>query len=178
MGFPSRVEYAEWKQRYAILNPNACPKGQFMEPKKACEKILGGITEIDSDSYRFGMTKLFFKAGIIGALEDLRDDTIAIKLSLLQTFCRAKLARDIFVKKINERNGSIILQRNWRKYQTLKNWPWQGLLFKIKPLLNSAEKRLEMDALLVEYDAMKKDLEKETKLRKQLEVGYQIIYNV
>merc|ERR1711892_1013596 len=26
-GFPSRVEYAEWKQRYAILNPNVIPKG-------------------------------------------------------------------------------------------------------------------------------------------------------
>merc|ERR1712130_381799 len=39
-GFPSRVEYMEWKQRYAILNPNAIPKTGFIDPKKACEKIL------------------------------------------------------------------------------------------------------------------------------------------
>ena len=56
-GFPSRVEYAEWKQRYGILNPSAVPKGTFMEPKKACEKILAGITEINPECYRFGHTK-------------------------------------------------------------------------------------------------------------------------
>merc|ERR1711937_63496 len=58
MGFPSRVDYNEWKQRYCILNPNAVPKGALMQPKNACEKILAGITEINPDSYRFGHTKL------------------------------------------------------------------------------------------------------------------------
>ena len=48
----------EWKQRYAILNPNAVPKGALMQPKNACEKILAGITEINADSYRFGHTKV------------------------------------------------------------------------------------------------------------------------
>ena len=80
-GFPSRVDYSglssklltwlvniiveskfilflEWKQRYAILNPNAVPKGALMQPKNACEKILAGITEINADSYRFGHTKV------------------------------------------------------------------------------------------------------------------------
>jgi len=168
-GFPSRVEYDEWKLRYSILNPNAVPKGQFMEPKKAVEKILGGITEIQPDSYRFGQTKVFFKAGVIGSLEDLRDDTIARVLIKLQTHVRCKLARERYVQTINERNGAYVIQRNWRKFNVLKNWPWQNLLFKIKPLLNTAEKRKEMDELLAEYEVMKKELESETKLRKKLE---------
>ena len=171
-GFPSRVMYDEWKQRYGILNPNACPKGVFMEPKKACEKILGGITEIETDAYRFGLTKLFFKAGIIGALEDLRDDTISRVLCKLQTHCRSTLARNRYIKKVNERNGAIIIQRNWRKFQDLKSWPWQGLMFKIKPLLNSAEKRKEMDELVVEYETMKKELDIESKQRKKLEAEH------
>ena len=50
--------FLEWKQRYAILNPNAVPKGALMQPKNACEKILAGITEINADSYRFGHTKV------------------------------------------------------------------------------------------------------------------------
>ena len=50
--------FSEWKQRYAILNPNAVPKGALMQPKNACEKILAGITEINADSYRFGHTKV------------------------------------------------------------------------------------------------------------------------
>ena len=171
-GFPSRVDYNEWKQRYCILNPNAVPKGALMQPKNACEKILAGITEINPESYRFGHTKLFFKAGIIGALEDLRDDTISKILISLQTRMRYQLSRTKFVTTINERNGAIVIQQNWRSFQVLKNWPWQQLLFKIRPLLNTAEKRKEMDELVAEYDEMKKELEVIQKERKRLEAEH------
>ena len=171
-GFPSRVDYNEWKQRYCILNPNAVPKGALMQPKNACEKILAGITEINPESYRFGHTKLFFKAGIIGALEDLRDDTISKILISLQTRMRFQLSRTKFVTTINERNGAIVIQQNWRSFQVLKNWPWQQLLFKIRPLLNTAEKRKEMDELVAEYDEMKKELDVIQKERKRLEAEH------
>jgi myosin heavy subunit len=35
-GFPNRIIYAEFKQRYSILAPNAVPKG-FVDAKKATE---------------------------------------------------------------------------------------------------------------------------------------------
>ena len=54
----------------------------------------------------------------------------------------------------------------------LKDWPWMHLFYKIKPLLNSAEKRKEMDELKAEYEEMKKELEKEVKRRKELEEQY------
>ncbi|CBY10156.1 unnamed protein product [Oikopleura dioica] len=171
-GFPSRVEYSDWKQRYAILNPNAVPKAGFIDPKKACEKILGGITSIDVQVYRFGHTKLFFKAGIIGALEDLRDDKIAEILTKLQTRMRFNLSRAVFLKTLKERDGAVVIQSNWRAYTTLKDWEWQKLLFKIRPLLNTAEKKAEFDELLKEYEEMKKELEIESKRRKQLEQEY------
>merc|ERR1711990_209042 len=44
--------------------------------------------------------------------------------------------------------------------------------YKIKPLLNSAEKRKEMDELMAEYNEMKKQLEIEIKKRKELEESY------
>ncbi|CBY23552.1 unnamed protein product [Oikopleura dioica] len=171
-GFPSRVEYSDWKQRYCILNPNAVPKAGFIDPKKACEKILTGITAIDPAVYRFGHTKLFFKAGIIGALEDLRDDKISEILTKLQTRMRFNLQREAFLKTIKERDGAVVIQSNWRAYTTLKDWEWQKLLFKIRPLLNTAEKKAEFDELLKEYEEMKKELEVESKRRKQLEQEY------
>merc|ERR1719454_785460 len=167
-GFPSRVEYAEWKQRYCILNPNVIPKG-FIDPKKASEKLISSLTEINPELYRFGHTKLFFKAGIIGQLEDMRDARIAEILTALQTRMRYKLAKEEFVKVRNERDGALVVQANWRAYCTLKNWPWQQLLFKIRPLLNTTEKAKEMEELLEEYEAMVKELEQETKIRKKLE---------
>ena len=79
------------------------------------------------------------------------------------------MARERFVKIRNERDGALVVQANWRAYCSLKNWPWQQLLFKIRPLLNTTEKAKEMEELLEEYEAMCKELEAETKIRKKLE---------
>ena len=74
-GFPSRVIYDEWRQRYTLLNANAIPKGTFIDAKKACEKIIVGISELSSDNYRFGHTKLFFKVSLIIRRIDLFEES-------------------------------------------------------------------------------------------------------
>ncbi|XP_027132358.1 myosin heavy chain, fast skeletal muscle-like, partial [Larimichthys crocea] len=56
-GFPSRIPYADFKQRYKVLNASVIPDGQFMDNKKASEKLLGSI-DVDHDQYRFGHTKV------------------------------------------------------------------------------------------------------------------------
>merc|ERR1712066_257346 len=75
-GYPNRLQYADFKQRYRILNPNAIPEGQFFDNKKAAEKLLGSI-DVDQDKFRFGHTKVFFKAGFLGTLEEMRDDRLS-----------------------------------------------------------------------------------------------------
>merc|ERR1719454_379785 len=75
-GFPNRMMHADVKERHKILNPNACPEGEFMDNKKAVEKVLGSL-DIDHDKYRFGHTKVFFRAGFLAVLEELRDTKIA-----------------------------------------------------------------------------------------------------
>ena len=44
-------------KRYKVLNASACPEGQFMDNKKASEKLLGSI-DVNHDEYRFGHTKV------------------------------------------------------------------------------------------------------------------------
>ncbi|XP_070989843.1 myosin heavy chain, fast skeletal muscle-like [Oncorhynchus clarkii lewisi] len=55
-GFPSRIIYADFKQRYKVLNASVIPEGQFMDNKKASEKLLGSI-DINHEDYKFGHTK-------------------------------------------------------------------------------------------------------------------------
>ena len=43
--------------RYRVLNPSAIPEGQFVDSKKACEKLIGTL-DLDSSQYRFGNTKV------------------------------------------------------------------------------------------------------------------------
>jgi len=127
------------------------------------------LTEIEPALYRFGHTKLFFKAGIIGQLEDMRDERISDILTSLQARMRFNLSRDNFIKTIKERDGAVVIQANWRAYCVLKDWEWQKLLFKIRPLLNTTEKQKEMEEMLAEYESLMKELEIETALRKKLE---------
>ena len=122
--------------------------------------------------YRFGHTKIFFKAGVIGHLEELRDDKIGEILTKLQSYYRAKFAREKFRKIVAERDGALVVQANWRAFIQLKDWCWMHLIYKIRPLLNTAEKRKEMDELKNEYDELKKQLEIESKQRKKLEESY------
>ena len=108
----------EWKQRYTILNPNAVPKSGFIDPKKACEKILATLP-FDVAVYRFGHTKLFFKAGIIGALEDLRDDKIAQILTVeAHTLTKFKICiHQCCIKcKCGIKTGCIKTKENRIKY--------------------------------------------------------------
>ena len=43
--------------RYRILNANAIPEGQFIDSKKASEKLLSSI-DVDHTQYKFGHTKV------------------------------------------------------------------------------------------------------------------------
>src|SRR5271156_2217328 len=38
-GFPNRIPFQEFRQRYELLTPNVIPKG-FMDGKKACAKMV------------------------------------------------------------------------------------------------------------------------------------------
>ena len=63
------MPYGDVKQRYRILNPASLPEGQFMDNKKAVEKLIGSLN-VDHDQYRFGHTMIFFRAGFLGILEE------------------------------------------------------------------------------------------------------------
>ncbi|XP_051491185.1 myosin-1B-like [Apus apus] len=167
-GFPSRILYADFKQRYKILNASAIPEGQFIDSKKASEKLLSSI-DVDHNQYRFGHTKVFFKAGLLGLLEEMRDEKLLSLITHTQAMCRGYLMRTEF-KKMNARRESIyIIQYNVRAFMNVKHWPWMKLYFKIKPLLKSAESEKEMANMKEEFEKTKEELAKSEAKRKELE---------
>ncbi|CAF0997372.1 unnamed protein product [Adineta steineri] len=166
-GFPNRMIYAEFKQRYSILAPNAIPKG-FVDAKKATEDILKDVA-LSEELYRCGNTKVFFKAGTLGQLEDLRDQALSKIISTLQGQIRGFIMRKNYKKMLEQRLALSVVQRNLRKYLSLRNWAWWKLYTKVKPLLSVARQEEEMKKIEEEYKALKEALEKEEKLRKEVE---------
>uniref|UniRef100_A0A8C0A0M2 Uncharacterized protein n=1 Tax=Anas zonorhyncha TaxID=75864 RepID=A0A8C0A0M2_9AVES len=167
-GFPSRVLYADFKQRYRVLNISAIPEGQFMDSKKASEKLLGSI-DVDHTQYRFGHTKVFFKAGLIGLLEEMRDEKLAEIMTRTQARCRGFLMRVEYRKMVERRDAIFCIQYNVRAFMNVKHWPWMKLFFKIKPLLKSAESEKEMANMKQEFEKTKEELAKSEAKRKELE---------
>ncbi|XP_072736827.1 myosin-1B [Ciconia boyciana] len=167
-GFPSRILYADFKQRYKVLNASAIPEGQFIDSKKASEKLLGSI-DVDHTQYKFGHTKVFFKAGLLGLLEEMRDDKLAQLITRTQAMCRGYLMRVEFKKMMERRESIFCIQYNIRAFMNVKHWPWMKLFFKIKPLLKSAESEKEMANMKEEFEKTKEELAKSEAKRKELE---------
>ncbi|XP_041315418.1 myosin-1B-like [Pyrgilauda ruficollis] len=167
-GFPSRILYADFKQRYKVLNASAIPEGQFIDSKKASEKLLGSI-DVDHTQYKFGHTKVFFKAGLIGILEEMRDEKLAQLITRTQAMCRGYLMRVEFKKMMERRESIFCIQYNVRAFMNVKHWPWMKLFFKIKPLLKSAESEKEMANMKQEFEKTKEELAKSEAKRKELE---------
>ncbi|XP_047184250.1 myosin heavy chain, fast skeletal muscle [Scophthalmus maximus] len=167
-GFPSRILYGDFKQRYKVLNASVIPEGQFIDNKKASEKLLGSI-DVDHTQYKFGHTKVFFKAGLLGTLEEMRDDKLAKLVTMTQGLCRGYVMRKEFVKMMERRDAIFTLQYNIRSFMNVKNWPWLKLYFKIKPLLKSAETEKELQQMKENYEKMQSDLSTALAKKKELE---------
>ncbi|XP_030361709.1 myosin heavy chain, skeletal muscle, adult-like isoform X7 [Strigops habroptila] len=167
-GFPSRVLYADFKQRYKVLNASAIPEGQFIDSKKASEKLLGSI-DVDHTQYKFGHTKVFFKAGLLGLLEEMRDEKLAQLITRTQARCRGFLMRVEYQRMVERRESIFCIQYNVRSFMNVKHWPWMKLFFKIKPLLKSAESEKEMANMKEEFEKTKEELAKSEAKRKELE---------
>merc|ERR1719357_2064800 len=132
-GFPNRIPFQEFRQRYELLTPNVIPKG-FMDGKKACEKMIEAL-ELDPGLFRIGQSKIFFRAGVLAHLEEERDLRITDLVVKFQAYCRGLLARRNYQKRTQQLNAIRILQRNCAAYLKLRNWQWWRLYTKVKPLL-------------------------------------------
>ncbi|XP_032825831.1 putative uncharacterized protein MYH16 [Petromyzon marinus] len=152
-GFPNRQVYPEFIRRYQILDPNVC-KG-IDDPKKQTELIIKSVKLLE-DEFRIGNTKVFFRAGILGRLEDYRDDCITRFIIRLQAACRGNTSRRNFGAILAKRDAMACIQRNIRSFLTLRYWPWFKLYTKVRPLC----------AMLKEEEDRKK---KEEEMKKAME---------
>ncbi|XP_016768911.1 myosin heavy chain, muscle isoform X13 [Apis mellifera] len=166
-GFPNRMVYPDFKLRYKILAPAAVDK-VASDPKKAAEAILES-TGLDPDQYRLGHTKVFFRAGVLGQMEEFRDERLSKIVSWMQAYIRGYLSRKDYKKLQEQRLALVVVQRNLRKYLQIRTWPWWKLWQKVKPLLNATRIEDELAALEEKARKTQEALEKEEKLRKELE---------
>ncbi|XP_041736350.1 myosin-9-like isoform X1 [Coregonus clupeaformis] len=143
-GFPNRIVFQEFRQRYEILTPNSIPKG-FMDGKQACVLMIKSL-ELDPNLFRIGQSKVFFRAGVLAHLEEERDMKITDVIISFQAWCRGYVARRAFARRQQQLTAMKVIQRNCSAYLKLRNWQWWRLFTKVKPLLQVSRQEEEMQA--------------------------------
>merc|ERR1719154_1029364 len=171
-GFPNRIAYEDFKHRYKILNAKACT--DVPDEKLAKHKMGYAVLDscgLDRDKYRVGKTKVFFKAGVLGELEEIRDERLGMIIGWMQAWIRGKLSRIQYIRLQHQRDSLLVVQRNLRKYLRLRSWPWYKLWMKVKPLLNVTRIEDEIEKLEERANKAVEAMEAEQKLRQQLDAA-------
>merc|ERR1711971_1217924 len=131
-GFPNKIMYPEFKERYNILAAAAVAKAK--KDKDAAGAVMK-VIQLDPEKFRLGHTKVFFRAGVLGFMEETREDRIGAVLSWLQAQARGKASRLVFKKLQDQKLSLYCLQRTIRNYYIGKTWLWWQLWLAIKPNL-------------------------------------------
>ena len=140
-GFPNRLPFSEFRQRYEVLCRNM-PRGH-LEGQKATQIMLEKL-DLDKALYRVGLTKVFFRAGVLAELEEQRDSLIREIMSRFQSVARGFTQRRIANKRLYRAEATRIIQHNFAVYIDLCNNPWWRLFVRMKPLLGATRTASEV----------------------------------
>ena len=129
LGYPNRLPFVEFRQRYEVLTPGVIPRG-YMDGREACRRMVNTL-DLDDTIYKIGTSKIFFKAGVLAELEERRDVLLFEIVSRLQAVARMWSARRQMKKILNRAVATRTIQRNARVYGELRDWPWWQLYTKV-----------------------------------------------
>merc|ERR1719225_1445859 len=135
-GFPNKMLYPEFKARYNILAAAAVAKAKN---DKAAAGAVMDIVKMEKEKFRLGHTKVFFRAGQLGFMEEIREDRIGAVLAWLQSGARGKASRMQFKKLQDQKLALYACQRSIRNMLMAKTWKWMQIWLAIKPNLKCTQ---------------------------------------
>ena len=99
-GFPSRLTYEEFIVRYRVLfHSRQCQRKlrDLSIQRESCEIVLSTLIT-EEDKFKFGASKIFFRAGQVAYLEKRRTDKLRACGILIQRMIRGWFYRKRYVK--------------------------------------------------------------------------------
>merc|ERR1711997_607781 len=135
-GFPNKMLYPEFKGRYNIIAAKAVAKAKN---DKAAAGAVMDVVKLDKEKFRLGHTKVFFRAGVGGWMEEQREFKIGTVLAWLQAGARGKSSRMQFKKLQDQKLALYCVQRAIRTMMIAKTWKWMMIWMLIKPHLKCTQ---------------------------------------
>ena len=165
-GFPNRLPFSEFRQRYEVLCRDM-PKG-YLEGHAAAQIILERV-DMDKALYRVGLTKVFFRAGVLAELEEKRDDLIREIMSRFQSVARGFTQRRVAHKRLYRAEATRIIQHNFQVYLDLNDNPWWRLFVRMRPLLGATRIVGEVKKRDEQIQKLQEKMQQENMDRQKLE---------
>ncbi|BES97844.1 MYSc [Nesidiocoris tenuis] len=109
-GFPSRLQYGDFLKRYRALAHSK--EVNWDDLQSTCTAVLSRSIQ-GVDKFKFGKTKLFFRAGQVAHLEKLRSEKLLKCCIVIQKAVRGFLVRRRYTRTLKATNT---LQRYFRGY--------------------------------------------------------------
>ncbi|XP_046385320.1 unconventional myosin-XVIIIa isoform X4 [Ischnura elegans] len=171
-GFPDHLLFSEFRRRFSLLAPSTVQSGSDIssdpgignslpsEDEQAVITDMLQAMDLDPSSYRLGMSQVFFRAGVLPHLEAQRDERLQDRVVRLQARCRGYLARKHLAKLKVQDMAVRCIQRNVRRFLSVRDWPWWRLLVRVSPLLNVHRTEEQLRARTEELEAMRQRLER------------------
>ena len=153
-GFPVRVTHSDFLQRYSVLKSRDLNgEGMNEDSKSKCVTVLNDL-QMDEEIYTVGESKVLFKNGVVGRLEELRDVALEEKILVIQCYLRKYLAQFEYMKMSSKKIALSVLQANLRLYAEIKSWSWWKLHLNIIPLLELQRQEVSILTLCYQYKFM------------------------
>ena len=165
-GYPNRLSYPEFVKRYYLLDNSV--RRDDNETKEASKTIMKNLDsrikkEVVSEEvgqlYQFGLTKIFFRHGVLAKLEEFREQKLGQMVIAIQSGCRGWLARSAFKKLGKQTHAAATIKRNVQSWLDIRDWKWWVLFQKVKPLIPQMKFDEEIENLKKEVSTLKLDLE-------------------
>merc|ERR1711992_388823 len=99
------------------------------------------------EKFQLGHTKVFFRAGALAGLEEERDGIVLKLVRWLQGQCYGHIRRKVYSIKYDQRELMKVIQRNFRKFASLRNWGWFIIIQKTRPLIGQVNLEQELAIL-------------------------------
>ncbi|GAB7362407.1 hypothetical protein MBLNU230_g2730t1 [Neophaeotheca triangularis] len=101
-GYPTRWTYEEFALRYYMLIPSSEWTTEIRDMGNAIlRQALGEPKNDGTDKYQLGLTKIFFRAGMLAFLENLRTNRLNDAAIMIQKNLRAKYWRRRYLEAIH-----------------------------------------------------------------------------
>lgn len=115
-GFPGRWNIADFVERYYVLVPSQHWDMTSLERVRELAEYILAQT-VAPEQYRFGRTKIFFRAGVLATFEQLRRNTLNARTRTIQAAWRGHAARSRYAAL---RAGVLALQTAARRRTAMR----------------------------------------------------------